>query len=310
MVVPSHRRALRLRWLLNALEEQTLREFEVVVVHTYAERERAWLLDTHPLVARGAARLLIANGRPSPAAQRNVGWRASGAELVVFVDDDCRPEPDWLERLVDAARAHPGAVVQGAVRPDPFEREVLAAPHVHTMAVTPPTLEGQTCNVLYPRALLEALGGFVEEAVVGEDLDLAVRARRSGVEWVAAPGAVVNHAIEALTAAQQIRANWKWRDLPRAGRHPEVRRAAVYGLFLHPRRARVALALVALAGAAASPAALALALPYVRATLGMRGPGAPARAVAATELPGHFLVDVAELLTFAAGSVKHRTLLL
>src|SRR5215218_5833332 len=34
-----------------------------------------------------------------PAAARNVGWRASHAEWVVFVDDDVVPDRDWLERL-------------------------------------------------------------------------------------------------------------------------------------------------------------------------------------------------------------------
>ena len=40
VVVPSHARRLRLRWLLNALEEQTLapERFEVIVVHDYTGR--------------------------------------------------------------------------------------------------------------------------------------------------------------------------------------------------------------------------------------------------------------------------------
>jgi GT2 family glycosyltransferase len=312
VVVPSHGRAVRLRWLLNALEEQTYAGFEAIVVHDYAERERARLLDDHPLVRRGRARLLaVAPGTGGPGRQRNLGWRAARAGLVAFVDDDCRPEPDWLERLLAPARANTGAVVQGATRPDPFEEEVLAAPHVRTMRIVPPTLQGQTCNILYPRALLEALDGFREDASVGEDVDLAVRARRSGAAWVAAPDAVVNHSIEAFTAAELIRANWKWLDLPlTAGRHPEVRRALAFGAFLDPARATVALALAGLLGAVRLPPLALLAVPYARSALAIRGRGRRERAVAAVELPGRFAVDAAEVLTLAAGSLRAGTLLL
>ena len=42
---------------------------------------------------------------------RNIGWRAATAPLVAFTDDDCRPAPDWLERLLAprarGRRAHP-----------------------------------------------------------------------------------------------------------------------------------------------------------------------------------------------------------
>ena len=51
VVVPSHDRPLRLRWLLNALQEQTLDRalWEVVVGHDSAGPETAELLRTHPL---------------------------------------------------------------------------------------------------------------------------------------------------------------------------------------------------------------------------------------------------------------------
>ena len=46
VVVPSHGRPLRLRWLLNALEEQTYAEpWEVVVVHDYDQSTAARYLD-------------------------------------------------------------------------------------------------------------------------------------------------------------------------------------------------------------------------------------------------------------------------
>ena len=58
VVVASHDRPVRLRWLLNALEEQTLdpARWEVVVGHDSAGPETAELLATHPLARSGRLR--------------------------------------------------------------------------------------------------------------------------------------------------------------------------------------------------------------------------------------------------------------
>jgi len=54
VVVPSHDRALRLRWLLNALEEQTLprERWELIVAHDSSTPETAALLAAHPVQPR------------------------------------------------------------------------------------------------------------------------------------------------------------------------------------------------------------------------------------------------------------------
>jgi GT2 family glycosyltransferase len=308
VVIASHGRALRLRWLLNALETQAV-PFEGVVVHDYDARERARLLDTHPLVVSSAVRLIaIPPGTGSPAGQRNIGWRATRAPLVAFIDDDCRPETDWLRALEAVAYERPGAVLQGATRPDPWERELMAAPHVRTMTITPPTTRLQTCNVLYPRALLERLGGFDEGAVVGEDVDLGLRARAAGAQVAAVPDALVNHAVEAFTLPGIVRQNWKWRHLPwLLARHPEMRRECTWGLFWERRRAWLALALAGALGSRVWRPLAVLALPYLRALLERRGRSLVGRAVAVAEVPGQVAVDVAELGTYAAGSLRYRT---
>src|SRR5438105_7577410 len=49
---------------------------------------------------------------------RNSGVQRSTGELVVFVDDDIRAWPGWLQALIDAARANPRVdVFAGPVRP-------------------------------------------------------------------------------------------------------------------------------------------------------------------------------------------------
>ena len=299
VVVPSHARPLRLRWLLNALEEQTLPrdDFEVVVVHDSGYD----FVDAHPLRPRE-----LRVGPCGPAAKRNAGWRATEAPFVAFTDDDCRPPPEWLERALAAAR--PDAVVQGATRPDPDELALVRAPHHRTVTVEPPTPEAQTCNIVYPRAALERLGGFDETlgTIGGEDVDLAHRAQRAGLPLVAAPEVLTFHAVEVLGLPRRLAFAWRWRDLPAlVRRHPALRRHATLGVFWKPRHAWLALALAGLA--ARRPL---LALPWARAALPSYGPSARGRLRAVSELPGQAAVDLVETAALARGSLRHRTLFL
>jgi glycosyltransferase involved in cell wall biosynthesis len=310
VVVASHGRALRLRWLLNALEQQTVREsWEVVVVHDYDEATAARVLAGHPLALAGTLRAIaIVPGTGSPARQRNLGWRAACAPLVAFTDDDCRPEPGWLEGLIAVARARPGDVVQGATRPEPHEQAILAAPHVRTLWIDPVGPYAQTCNILYPRGLLERLGGFDERAIAGEDVGLSLRARAAGAGIAAAPAAVVNHAVESHTLPGIVRQNLKWRHLAYLARqHPEIRRELPLGLFWDREHLRTTAALAALLGARRHPALLVLALPYVRRAARRRGRSPRGRALAVVELPGQAVRQAAEVVGLAAGGLRHRT---
>jgi GT2 family glycosyltransferase len=161
--------------------------------------------------------------------------------------------------------------------------------------------------------VLESLEGFDEAmpAPAGEDTDLALRAKRLGARQVGVPNAVVYHAVEAFTLAQMIRLNWKWQHLVYVfQKHPELREQLTLGVFWRESHAEVAAALAGALLARRSPAALLLAGPYLRRGLRRRGSGRRKRIASAAELPGRFVVDVAELVTMARGSVRYRSLIL
>ena len=313
VVVASHARHLRLRWLLNALDEQDFDgPWELIVVHTYDAAMAARVFDDHPLTTSGRLRHhAIEPGTGSPARQRNIGWREARAPLVAFTDDDCRPEPGWLTALVAGARAADGQVVQGATRPEPLEGAILSAPHVRTLRIDPVNAYCQTANILYPRALLERLGGFDEIAVAGEDVDLSLRARAAGATVVAAPDAVVYHAIESHTLPGIVRSNLKWRYLAYlVKQHPELRRQMPLGVFWDAEHAYTTLALAGLLGALADRRALVLGAPYVRRVVRARGRGRRVPLLALADVPGQLVRQGAEVLGMVAGSVRRRTLLL
>lgn len=317
VVIPSHARRLRLRWLLNSLEEQTLDQsrFEVIVVHDYGDDDTHNVIERHPLAQTGClGHIRIEPGTGHPARQRNLGWRAAKAPLIAFTDDDCRADPRWLESLLEAAAANPGAIVQGVTKNEPYEIETWAAPHVRTLDIPhPPNEFLQTCNILYPRELLERLNGFDEsfEAPAGEDTDLGLRAAEAGARIAGTYDAVVYHAVEEYTLPAMIRLNWKWRHVALlAKRHPRVRREWVAGFFWRREHAMLVAAALGLATAKRFPPAVLAAAPYLREQLVRRGTEKRQLAVSAMELPGQVAVDAAEVATMLAGSARYRTFVL
>ena len=317
VVVPSHARRLRLRWLLNALEDQTLApaRFEVIVVHDYTGAD-AELLAGHPLAQEGRLRAEpIEPGTGSPARQRNIGWRVARAPLIAFVDDDCRPEPTWLEELLAGAAEHPGAIVQGSTSPDPYEIQVRASPHVRSLLVVPPYEYAPTCNIAYPRDLLELVDGFDEAAFPahsgGEDTDLAMRARATGAALVAAPEARVYHSVEAYSLRGALRLNLKWRHLVFVfKRYPELRRLCTHRVFWRRAHRDVVLLLLGAALGSRGRPFLLLGAPWVYRRLTRRGTQRRDVVLGIVEMPGGLVVDLAEVGTMCWGSAAYRTLVL
>jgi glycosyltransferase involved in cell wall biosynthesis len=315
VVVASHDRPVRLRWLLNALEEQTLapERFEVVVGHDSRGPETEELLRSHPLARAGRLRhARLPAGSAPPGRNRNAALRLARAPLVAFTDDDCRPPREWLERALAAARRHPGRVVQGATRPDPDEAIMHRAPLRYSQSIDPPSREAQACDIVYPREVLDRLGGFDEVLRTGEDTELAARAEALGCERVGAAEVVTYHAVVAEPVHRRLRAAWRWRDIPGVvRRHPWLRRRYPLGLFWSGTHAWFALAALGLAAARRrGPYAAVLAVPWAVASLPPYGHSLRGRARGLSELPLVAALHGVEMAALAAGSLRHRALLL
>ena len=296
VAVASHARPLRLRWLLNALEEQTATDFEVVVAHDGGpDCETARLVREHPVVTRA----ITFEGSHGPSVLRNAAWRATTAPFVAFTDDDCRPPEDWVANAIAAAR--PGAIVQGRTRPDPDEAGLLVAPHARTVWIDPPTANAQTCNAIYPRDLLERLDGFDETGFptcAAEDTDLAWRSK---APIVGAPEVLTFHCVEPISLLRAVRIAWRWRQLPKlVARHPGLRRHMTLRIFWKRRHALLLLA----------PFSRLAAIAYAIDALPSYGTDPRGLVRAASELPGQLVIDAVEVAALAAGSAKHRTLFL
>jgi GT2 family glycosyltransferase len=307
-VIATYRRESRLAFLLEALAEQTLdpARFEVIVVRAEAPGAKA-----EPPTALDV-RFLDGPAVAGPGELRNIGWPAARAPLVAFTDDDCRPTPGWLAALLEAHASSPEAVLQGPTQPDPDELPQLYG-LARTQAIDGPTPWYETCNIAYPRTLLESLGGFDEEFDGGgEDADLGLRAVAGGARREFVPNAGVWHAVHARHLWDAVRDARRWHTIPLViGRHPEQREQLELGLFWRAGHSRVLAALAGVALGRGRPAlALAATAPYLRHHLRGYGGGGRAVARALVDLPARAVVDLAGVAATARAAIRHRTAVL
>jgi GT2 family glycosyltransferase len=199
----------------------------------------------------------------------------------------------------------PGAFVQGRTEADPAERRQLWG-FAHTQWITRDSPWHETCNIAYPRALLERLDGFDEGygALGGEDTDLGERARRAGAPKVYEEAALVWHAVEQRSFRRALGEALRTRDQPQVlARFPHLRRELVLRVFYRAEHARLLLALAGALTGRPLPRALA-AIPYIELHLRRYRLSPLSVARAATHLPVRVLADAIEIAVVASRGLR------
>lgn len=195
VIVPVYEQWPLVPALLDALGRQTLHEgaFELILIDN-GSRER--MVPALPPWAR-----VLDCASPGSYAARNRGIEAAGGGWLVFTDADCRPAPDWLERIdrVVSAHADAPALVAGAVRmtadgggiPNPWQIYDLVKGIPQDWYVS--RGYATTANLCVPRAAFERAGYFDAARFSGGDAEFCRRALALGYRLVYAADAVVDH---------------------------------------------------------------------------------------------------------------------
>ena len=268
IVVATRDRSARLERLLNSLAHQTApaSALEVIVVDDASSDETAALLTSSTQTVGLGLRAIAVASRPGIAALRNIGWRAARATHVAFIDDDCEATEGWAAAILAAIGDEPETCFQGRTTPSPSEL-VGTGPLTRSKLIEAAGPWYQTCNIVYPRELLERLGGFdARYRVAGEDTDLGWRAREAGAAIAYPPAALVHHAVEEIGIAGWIAVAKRERVLaPLFRDHRGLRdEVASLGVFKQTQRSLFVLAPLAVVAARRHRLALLGTLPYAR----------------------------------------------
>ncbi len=206
VVIPVRGRAAMLRATLAGLDRARrycTAPVEVLVVDDSATAARR--ANEESCRVFGAR---MVNGPRSVAAKRNLGARLARHDLLLFIDSDCVPAPDLLNRHLAAIRRAPDRVagIAGLTETPVFADRLrlrLLRQNRHDLNAVfdmPRQYErvgwATTSNFLVRRAVFAELAGFDETVLTvvgGEDIDFGLRLTKAGYEVGCAPDAVVNH---------------------------------------------------------------------------------------------------------------------
>jgi GT2 family glycosyltransferase len=217
VIIPNWNGRHLLAECLAALRAQTFRDFEIIVVDNGSgDGSIEWLAEQAPDVSviRNEANLGFA-------AANNQGFRAARAPLLVALNNDALPEPEWLQVLIETAEHETwaGMLACRIVRRDPagvidslgieVDRMGVAwnrawgRPTTDRLVEQPSEVFGPSgAAAVYRRALLDQIGLFDEDLFAYyEDVDLAWRAQWAGWRCWYVPGAIVHH-IHSATSRQ------------------------------------------------------------------------------------------------------------
>ena len=164
---------------LEALTRQTYTGVWEVIVADNGSTD-----DSREVATTFASRLpslgvLQADDRPGPSHARNVGSREATGDLLLFCDADDVVSPGWVEAMAlasdDAAvLAGSGAEARDPHAIDPSEGRVPGSDSFRYLPWN------RSSNIGVHRSVFQALGGFDEERVLGEDVDFCWRAQLAG----------------------------------------------------------------------------------------------------------------------------------
>lgn len=197
---------------LTALVPTLRADDEVVVVDSASDGDA-----TRVVAQRHGVRVVRAE-RKGLSRARNLGVAMTTKDIVVFTDDDCRPQPDWLDLLAAEFADQMVGFVLGQVRAD-VENPHLAfdsdrpRPKARFAGPTDPIELGNGACMAFRRDAYLAIGGADERLGAGtrlksaEDHDLFVRMLQHHWIGVYAPEALVLHR-DWRTHREVVKYNW------------------------------------------------------------------------------------------------------
>jgi len=214
VIIPNFNGANFLHGCLSSLENQTFRNFEVIVVDNGSRDSSVTLIkNNYPWV-----RLIELSENTGFAKACNTGIKASQGEYVAILNNDTEVMPGWLEELYKAIEADKEAGMAASkillnmesreidsvgmlIYPDGIGRQKGRGEIDRKQFDSDKeTLFAHGCAAMYRMDMLKEIGLFDEDFFAyAEDTDLGLRGRFAGWKAVTAPKAVVYHKYSATT---------------------------------------------------------------------------------------------------------------
>ena len=198
IIIPSFNRKAQLATCVQGIKNQTLAasQFELIIVDDGSSDP----ISSSDLDISPVPRLLVQSNK-GPAAARNYGASVARGTFLIFIDDDCTPDPNWLLAIHTQLSKTPDALLGGKtinrLRKNCFaatSQIILDSVYQHYNRDPEKAYFFSSNNMLVPKKLFRSIKGFDETMRTAEDRDLCDRLYLEKHRLVYAPRAIVYHA--------------------------------------------------------------------------------------------------------------------
>ena len=202
IIIPTYRRNDSLLNCLKAISHLNypVDKFEVIIVDDGSEDKNLNILISKFINIINIT--LISQSHKGPSASRNNGRRHSQGEFLVFTDDDCTPDPEWLTIFAQHFNKNPDYALTGRTI-NALSYNIYSATSAAIIDFLYNFYNSQpdaakfavTSNLSLSARQFDIIGGFDEEFTFagGEDRDFSDRWILQGYKIIYVQDAVVSH---------------------------------------------------------------------------------------------------------------------
>lgn len=199
IIVPVYNRIAEVEDLLQSLDNQTVKNFELVIVEDGSTQKCDSAIskykDSFPVK-------YIYKENEGRSIARNVGMENATGDYFIFFDSDCVIPEQYFEVLENCLKEKPTDCFGGPdAAHDSFTNTQKAINYTMTSFLTTGGIRGgkismekfvpRTFNMGFSRAVYETVGGFRE--MFSEDIDMSTRIRKAGFSITLFTDAFVYH---------------------------------------------------------------------------------------------------------------------
>lgn len=214
VIIPTRGGAAKLHYPLDALEQQTEKDFQVIVVCDGDIDGSAKVVENYKKRGQLNIEAIVFAENQGRSKALNAGHRAAEADILIRCDDDLEPRPDYIAQHIRYHdRQHETGVIglvhnkypdtaharaYGYYRDELFRKTAYERPQEEHWNYW-------NANASLSKKMFDKLGGYDERyRLYGwEDVDMGWMLHKAGVEIILAPELEANHYIAATTTANR-----------------------------------------------------------------------------------------------------------
>lgn len=237
VIIPTRNRSRLLREVLEAVWAQTIdpARMEILVMDNVSTDDTAQVMAELQEKSPCPLHYHVMPENRGPARSRNRAATLARGALLAFVDDDCRPTPEWLEHSLPPFEDPEVGLVNGTVLYKPEQTPATSFFCRITGEVREEHPTYTWSNAVYRASAFAEMDGSDESLCLADfrdrvvdcgDTDLAWRLRKAGWKNVFVPASVVYHELEELSPYNWLVDGFRMFVVAAlVKRHPELRPA-------------------------------------------------------------------------------------